>query len=335
MHNLTLRSRAKLYANLRQQVAKAGILKRSYGYYWTMFVIIFSGFFLSLYMVIVLPISFLLALWAVALGFLATQISGFLHDAGHRAIFKSVRMNDILGFIAGGILATDFPSWKFRHNLHHAHPNQEEVDPDIIDSPVISFTRQQFLSKKGIWRKLSAYQVYFYYPMVFLYNFGLRFYGIGYWKRRILSKKTIWQTALYSLGIFLWFILPFIVFPLGKAILVFVIVNLVMSLYLMNIIAPNHKAMPKMAKNVKLSFLERQIITSSNVYGNWLNDFLYMGLNYQIEHHLFPNCPRNKLKYIQPYVLDICKKLRLEYTQVSFIQSNKNILAELRQLAAP
>lgn len=332
--NLRLADGIKLYRELSQHVRKEGILDRAYGYYATLALIIFSAFFFSLYQLITTTNPGHLIFWSFVFGFFATQISGFLHDAGHRAIFASTRMNDIIGFIAGGILATDFASWKYRHNTHHAHPNEEDVDPDIVGWLVISFTKKHFLSKKGLSRIFAPYQAYFYYPTMLLYNFGLRLYGIGYYKKKNLFKpKIILQVLLYGLGIFVWFVLPFIIFPLGKAILVFAVVNIIMSAYLMNIIAPNHKAMPKFAKGIKLSFLDQQILTSSNVYGNWLNDFFYMGLNYQIEHHLFPNCPRNKLSKIAPFVREICRKRRLAYTEVGFIQSNKNILAELNRVA--
>jgi fatty acid desaturase len=74
-------------------------------------------------------------------------------------------------------------------------------------------------------------------------------------------------------------------------------------------------------------------MTSRNVDGHWLTDFVYMGLNYQIEHHLFPNCPRINLPKITPYVKEICKKMKLEYTSVSIIETDKIILKELNDVA--
>lgn len=56
-----------------------------------------------------------------------------------------------------------------------------------------------------------------------------------------------------------------------------------------------------------------------------------MGLNFQIEHHLFPNCPRNKLNLIAPYIQEICKKHRLDYLQMGPVESGKFILLELKK----
>jgi delta8-fatty-acid desaturase len=58
-----------------------------------------------------------------------------------------------------------------------------------------------------------------------------------------------------------------------------------------------------------------------------------IGLNYQIEHHLFTHCPRNKLKLLTPYVKRICKKYGLEYTDVGIVETNKIILRELNEVA--
>src|SRR5260221_568858 len=124
------------------------------------------------------------------------------------------------------------------------------------------------------------------------------------------------------------------IFSLAKALLVFFIVHTATGFYVSNIFAPNHKGMPQLGKHVKISFLEHQIMTSRNIYGHWLTDYVFMGLNYQIEHHLFPNTPRNKFKKITPYVMEICRRRKLEFIQTGIIESNKIILSELRRIAA-
>ena len=120
------------------------------------------------------------------------------------------------------------------------------------------------------------------------------------------------------------------VFPVWKALLFLVLTNNLGSLYLTNIFAPNHKGMPQLGRGVRFSFLEQQIVTARNIYGHWLTDFVYLGLNYQIEHHLFPDCPRNKLRFVTPYVVSLCRKYRLPYTQFTILESNSQILKELK-----
>jgi fatty acid desaturase len=82
-----------------------------------------------------------------------------------------------------------------------------------------------------------------------------------------------------------------------------------------------------------MSFLEQQVITSRDITGGPLTDLALVGLNYQIEHHLFPTCPRNKLKLLTPYVQDVCRRMNLEFTTVGIVETNRMILRELRAVA--
>ena len=77
--------------------------------------------------------------------------------------------------------------------------------------------------------------------------------------------------------------------------------------YEVSIFAPNHKAMPVLDRSSQLDFLRRRVLTSRNVIAHPITDFWYGGLNYQIEHHLFPRLPRNKLREVQAIVKDFCR----------------------------
>ena len=64
--------------------------------------------------------------------------------------------------------------------------------------------------------------------------------------------------------------------------------------------APNHNGMPIVGRDVKLDFFSKQVLTSRNVSGGWWATALMGGLNYQIEHHLFPSMPRPHLAVAAP-----------------------------------
>ncbi len=129
------------------------------------------------------------------------------------------------------------------------------------------------------------------------------------------------EMSLYLGGFFLWYVLPFLVFDLLKALLFITIVPVTAGFYIASVFAPNHKGMPVLDRNTRLSFLEHQIITSRNIADNWLTDFVYLSLNYQIEHHLFPDCPRNKLKLVTPYIKELCRTHGLSFTVVGLRES--------------
>jgi fatty acid desaturase len=82
---------------------------------------------------------------------------GFLgHDAGRRQVFRTRRANDVLGILCGN-LATglSYGWWTGKHNRHHAHPNTEGADPDIMIS-VLAFSGSQARASRGIQRLAFA-----------------------------------------------------------------------------------------------------------------------------------------------------------------------------------
>ena len=77
------------------------------------------------------------------------------------------------------------------------------------------------------------------------------------------------------------------------------------------------------------------MLTSRNVRGSRFVDFLLGGLNYQIEHHLFPNMPRPNLRHAQPLVREFCRKHNLPYTEASLFGSYAEALRHLHAVGAP
>lgn len=321
-----------LYGRLRADVMAAGILEREYRSYAVLIVGLALATAVSLYSLISLPVSLALVAWAVAFALLAVQLCGIVHDAGHRMVFRSQALNDLLGGTVAGFLAMGYHSWRVQHNAHHAHTNVEGQDPDL-DIPLHAFTLRQFRRQGGLWHYVRRYQAVFFYPMRTFVVFSRRLADATYFRRQRLSVRLLAEMTLWAAGLAAWFVVPFLVFPLAKALVLFVVVHPTMGFYLSNIFAPNHKGMPQLPEGTVMSFLEQQIRTSRNVTPSWYVDFIYLGLNYQIEHHLFPTCPRNKLKQITPYVQEICARTALQYTQAGILRSNRIILRELNAIA--
>ena len=93
--------------------------------------------------------------------------------------------------------------------------------------------------------------------------------------------------------------------------------------------------MPILAPDTELDHLRQQVLTSRNVLPNPLVDYMYGGLNYQIEHHLFPNMPRNRLKDARPLVRAFCADHGVLYHETGFWRSNQEILSYLHAVSAP
>lgn len=128
-------------------------------------------------------------------------------------------------------------------------------------------------------------------------------------------------------GLFQFVFLPLLFLPFGvnaflSALLFFVIAELFANLHSFLVIVPNHSAEDiyqfSTPHKTQGEYYLRQIMGSVNYNtGTDLVDFLHGFLNYQIEHHLFPNMPHSYYQKMQPIVKEICKKHNLEYRQDS------------------
>ena len=99
------------------------------------------------------------------------------------------------------------------------------------------------------------------------------------------------------------------------------------GLYMGCAFAPNHKGMPMPTAEDELDFLRKQVLTSRNVRGGRLVDLALGGLNYQIEHHLFPNMPRANLRRAQPIVRAYCAEQGIPYAETGLVESYRQALA--------
>ena len=102
----------------------------------------------------------------------------------------------------------------------------------------------------------------------------------------------------------------FLVLSPVKAVVFIVVQQGLFGLYLGCSFAPNHKGMLVLGADDRTDFLRRQVLTSRNVRGGWLTDFALGGLNYQIEHHLFPSMPRPNLRRSQAMIEAFCAAAR-------------------------
>ena len=116
--------------------------------------------------------------------------------------------------------------------------------------------------------------------------------------------------------------------PLQSAVFI-VIQQGLFGIYLGCAFAPNHKGMPVLGEDEKIDFLRRQVITSRNIRGGWLTDFAPGGLNYQIEHHLFPSMPRPSLRHAQEPVRAFCDAHGVAYHETDLIASYAQVLRHL------
>jgi len=326
--------RGSAYAELSRQVRQAGLLDRRPAYYAakiTAHTILFAAGWTAF---LFLRDSWWQLATAVFLAFVFAQ-AGFLgHDAGHHQIFRTRRANDVVGLLHGNLLiGLSYGWWIGKHNRHHSNPNHLDLDPDISIG-AIAFTADQARAKRGLTRAIARYQAFLFFPILLLEGAHLHAASVkavlrgGVRHRRLEALLLLVHMAAYLGAVLL--VLP----PLKAAAFVLVQQGL-FGLYLGCAFAPNHKGMPVLDERDELDFLRRQVLTSRNVRGGRLVDFALGGLNYQIEHHLFPSMPRPSLRRSQGLIRSFCEERGLAYSESSIIGSYSEALHHLHEVGAP
>ena len=306
------------YRMLAEEMRTAGLLARrpwTYSVRMALTVLCFAGAWAAFFLV---GNSWATLAVAVVLGLMFTQVVFLGHDAGHQQIFGSRRANRIVGLSVANLLTgLNFGWWVPKHNAHHAHPNQVSRDPDV-GAGIVAFTLDpETEANRGVVaRFLARRQAWLFFPFLLIQGFGLHVTGVQSILRR--RGRSAWvemvlltvHAVLYVSAV-LWVLSP------AKAIAFLCVQQGVFGLYLGCIFAPNHKGMPMIAADAHVAFARRQIITARNITGGRLTTLMFGGLNYQIEHHLFPTMPRFNLAKAQRIVQTFCVRHELPYRQES------------------
>ncbi len=283
--------RASDYAKLSRIVKDAGLLERRKLYYWAR---------IALNVVMVASAGFALYLanhtWWVLLvavywAIVSTQLAFTGHEAGHRQMFRTRQANELAGYLHGNLLiGMSYDWWVDKHNRHHRNPNQAELDPDI-GTGAFAFSREAAATRGRFGRFAARWQSYYFFPLLTLEALNLK----------IASVRAVATTGARNRGVeaVLLFVhlagyialLLLTMSPL-QALAFLGVHQALFGIYLGCSFAPNHKGMKMLSKDEEMDFLRRQVLTSRNVTGGVPVGMLLGGLNWQIEHHLFPSMPR-------------------------------------------
>jgi fatty acid desaturase len=322
------------YTQLSRQIKQAGLLDRRRGWYATKIGLNLALLAAGWVSFAILGDSWWQLFTAAYLAVVFTQLAFVGHDAGHRQIFRSRRANDRVGLIHANLLVgVSFDWWVAKHNRHHSNPNHEDLDPDISIT-ALAFTADQASSKHGLIRLIARHQAWLFFPLLLLEAAHLHLASSKAVLRGSGRANTVEGLLLVAHVAGYLTALVLVLSPL-QAVAFVVVQQGLFGLYLGCAFAPNHKGMPTLTEAEQLDFLRRQVLTSRNVAGSRLVDFVLGGLNYQIEHHLFPNMPRPNLRRAQPLIRAFCQQHGITYTEASLLGSYAQAIRHLHRVGAP
>ncbi|HEX9056464.1 MAG TPA: acyl-CoA desaturase [Ktedonobacterales bacterium] len=333
-HTPTPRAGAGSYAELKRLIKERGLLDRHPIRSIARLLIVDILLVLSVVILIEVHVFWIQCFNALFLAFISTQLGFNGHDAGHRQDFDATWKNDLVGLLHGNLgLGMSFSWWIDKHNRHHSHPNEMDTDPDI-SIPVLAFTTEDAKRKRGMARFIASHQALFFFPLLGLVAADLQRSSIRFLARgKPRYQRT--EVALLALHYLAYFGVLFLALPPWQAVVFLLIHKVGTGLYLGSVFAPNHKGMLITEHGSQLDFLRRQVLTARNVRANLLIDNWYGGLNYQIEHHLFPAMPRASLARAQIIIRAYCEEHAIGYHETGMLQSYGEILAHLHEVSAP
>jgi fatty acid desaturase len=308
------------FAGLLSSVREAGLLRRRRLFYVGNFLIVtvaMAGAWLGF---VDLRGSWFELLLAGAMGILFTQYAFMGHESAHRQVWRSARANDFSArILCDLIVGMSYSWWMNKHSRHHASPNTVDRDPDI-EKDFLVFQEKQARELRGISAWLAPRQGWIFFPALTLEGLNLHMQAF----RTVLFPGQVDKRALEIVLLLVrnggYVAVLFSFLPIGMAFAFLGVQMAVFGVYMGASFAPNHKGMPQIPADARIDFLRRQVTTSRNVHGTGMTTFMG-GLNYQIEHHLFPSMARPYLKRASAMVREYCAARDVNYTSVRALES--------------
>ena len=251
-----------------------------------------------------------------------------MHDANHGSYSTKPWLNDLLGLTANALGASSF-FWKQKHNIiHHTYTNVDGIDDDIAKSPIIRQCESQkwvpahkvqHLYLLPIYALSSIFWIFF---MDFTKYFTRKIYTTAAWKMSIKNHVIFWATKV---SFFIFYILvPIMVWGFGAWAIGFLVLHAVMGLTLSLVFQLAHVVENTEFENVALdetkhietAWAEHELKTTANfAMRNKFVSWFVGGLNFQIEHHLFPRVSHVHYPAISKIVMEKCREYNLPYNK--------------------
>lgn len=319
------------YTALAAIIRESGLMRRTPWFYALVGVAIAIGFAGVITAAVFIGDSWWQLVPAFALGILFTQVAFLAHEAAHRQILTRGPANLRLARVLIAIVGMSFSWWDNKHTRHHANPNQAHKDPDVA-MDTISFLEEDARTATGLRKLITRKQGWLFFPLLTLEGLNLHMHSVRHLLRLQKTPGRFIELGMLAVRTVLVFGPIFAFLPLGKALAFVAVMLAVFGVYMGGVFAPNHKGMPIIAPDARLDFFSKQVRTSRNIRGGWWATSLMGGLNYQIEHHLFPSMARPYLAQTRLIVQEFCKTEGVPYTETTLRQSYARVIAYLNEV---
>jgi fatty acid desaturase len=251
------------------------------------------------------------------LALIATSISMYGHECSHRSLSASARRNAVYAHLLFPLycgLSSSY--WRNKHDrLHHGHPNVEGVDPDIKPFPFASSVggHEACGPKERLFQR--HFQRWLFWPMATLMCIGMRRSSIVHVARSPRTRAWAVEVACLAIHHAAWIGIPLAVWGL-RGFAVYAALWAGVGVLLALIFAPAHMGLPVVTQP-RHDWLH-QLATTRNLEVPRPLSFFFVGLDFQIEHHLFPKIPHANLRRAAAITRAWCERHGVEYTSTPY-----------------
>jgi linoleoyl-CoA desaturase len=290
----------------------------------------FALYFVPMTLLLTIAVNpwFIMGLW-ILMGFGMAGIGlSVMHDANHGAYSKNEKVNKMVGYILFFLGGSDV-NWRIQHNiLHHTYTNVTGMDEDINPGIVMRFSPHE--KRRFMHRFQHIYAWFLYGLMTFMwfvskdYKQAVRYEKMGL----TATQKTTFRKHLTTLIIskilygFMIIGLPLMFSPVPWwfSLIGFFIMEFISGLTLGMIFQPAHVVptsdypVPDASGNINADWAVSQLYNTANFAPKAKVLSWYVGgLNYQVEHHLFPNICHVHYSKISEIVRETALEYNLPY----------------------
>jgi len=359
----------KGYRDLRVQLVKMGMFKSSKGYYAYKCSFNMCMWLAAVIMVICSDSLAMHVGSALLLGLFWQQCGWLAHDFLHHQVFRHRKYGDLVGIFWGNLMqGFSMQWWKNKHNGHHAVPNlhnssleSQDGDPDIDTMPLLAWSIKQAQSfreinngKDSTFVKYAIkFQAFTYFPILLLARISwLResfktTFGLGAASENAqleLERKGLQYPLLEKISLVIHYIWMAILctgfgrWSVAHSLMYFFTATCSSGLFLALVFGLGHNGMEVYDATTRPDFWKLQVTTTRNITGGhgipqWFVDWFCGGLQYQVDHHLFPMMPRNNIAKCHKLVESFCKEWGVKYHAVDMVVGTMEVLRHLQNVS--
>lgn len=346
----------KAYRALRSKLVAMGVFNASATYYLYKFVSNLVLLAAAIYCAVSTDSFVVNMIGAIILALFWQQCGWLAHDFLHHQVFKNRFYGDLVGLIVGNLFqGFSVQWWKSKHNAHHAVPNLHasvpgacDGDPDIDTMPILAWTLKMAEAARDSpnGRFLIKWQAVFYFPVLLFARLSWAHqswvFAWGGWGQHsvqgaAMDKRNMQYPTAEKALLALHYVATLFVLrcmPLLNAVCFFILAQTSCGLFLALVFGLGHNGMAVYPANERPDFWKLQVTTTRNVTSNVFVDWFCGGLQYQVDHHLFPMLPRHNLRQVHELVEVFCKEQGVTYHETDMVIGTMEVLSHLSKVSA-